>query len=43
MLAKRFSMLPGAGYIQHAGQKVMVWKLGGDFLQLEGKAWKKNF
>lgn len=43
MLAKRFSMLPGAGYIKENGQRIMVWKLGGDFLQLEGKAWKRNF
>ena len=44
MLAKHFSMLPGAGYIEGEGAtKVMVWKLGGDFLQLEGKYWSKNF
>lgn len=44
MLAKRLSMLPGAGYVDgESGTKVLVWKLGGDFLQLEGKSWSKNF
>ena len=44
MLAKHFSMLPGAGYI--AGEnatKIMVWKLGQEFVRLEHKYWSKNF
>jgi hypothetical protein len=44
MLAKRFSMLPGAGYIDGEGAtKVLVWKLGADFLTREGRDWKKSF
>ena len=44
MLAKHFSMLPGAGYIEGEGTtKSMVWKLGGELLQQEGRSWSKNF
>jgi hypothetical protein len=44
MIAKRSSMVPGAGYIDGEGQnKVMIWKLGRDFLDLEGKEWKRSF
>jgi hypothetical protein len=44
MLAKHFSMLPGAGYIEGENTaKVMVWKLGQDFARLEHKGWSKNF
>ena len=44
MLAKHFSMVPGAGYIDGEGKtKVMIWKLGASFLNLEGRSWKKTF
>jgi hypothetical protein len=44
MLAKHFSMIPGGGYIDGEGQaKMMVWKLGKEFLHLEGKYWTRNF
>lgn len=44
MIAKRFSMVPGAGYIDGEGAtKVMVWKLGSDFLNREGRDWTKTF
>ncbi len=44
MLAKRFSLLPGAGYVEgESATKVMVWKPGQDFVRLERKVWSKNF
>lgn len=43
MLAKRFSLLPGGGYIDgEHGEKIMLMKLGGDFLQMEGSKWKRS-
>jgi hypothetical protein len=45
MLAKRaIRLVPGAGYVDADGSsKKMVWKLGGDFLALEGRQWRKSF
>lgn len=44
MLAKHFSVVPAAGYADGEGAaKVMVWKLGAEFLRLEGRGWKKSF
>lgn len=45
MLSKRLlNRIPAAGYIDDgASSKMMVWKLGRDFLRREGKDWKKNF
>jgi len=44
MIAKHFSMVPGAGYIDGEGSsKTMIWKLGKDFLNREGSVWKKTF
>lgn len=45
MLGKNaMSMVPGGGYIDGMGsEKVMIWKLGRDFLRREGREWKKNF
>jgi len=45
MLSKHFmSMVPGAGYIDETGSsKMMLWKLGANFLQLKGKNWMKSF
>jgi len=45
MLSKRLiSRIPAAGYIDDGGSsKMMVWKLGRDFLHREGKDWKKSF
>jgi hypothetical protein len=44
MVAKHFSLVPAAGYIDTEGTKKMgVWKLGGEFLRIEGKYWKKSF
>ena len=39
-----FRAAPGAGYIDGEGStRIEVWKLGGDFLKLEGTDWKKSF
>jgi hypothetical protein len=45
MLSKHIiSMVPGAGYIDDTGSnKMMLWKLGANFLQLKDKNWKKSF
>lgn len=44
MLAKHFNLVPGAGYIDGEGStKIMVWKLGNDFLRREGSSWRKTF
>jgi hypothetical protein len=45
MLSKRsIRLVPGAGYVDADGSsKNMVWKLGGDFLALEGRQWHKSF
>jgi hypothetical protein len=45
MLSKHpISMIPGAGYIDDTGpNKMMLWKLGANFLQLKGKFWTKSF
>jgi hypothetical protein len=44
MIAKRFSMVPAAGYTdQGTGTKLMIWKLGQEFLMQEGKSWTKTF
>ena len=39
-----FRAVPAAGYIDGDGSsKILVWKLGGDFMSREGKDWKKSF
>jgi hypothetical protein len=39
-----FRAVPAAGYIDGEGStRIEVWKLGSDFLKLEGKDWKKSF
>lgn len=45
MLGKRsIRLVPAGGYIDGDGSaKTMVWKLGGDFLAMEGKQWRKTF
>jgi hypothetical protein len=44
MIAKHFSMVPGGGYIDGEGStKIMVWKLGSEFLSIKGNYWTKNF
>lgn len=45
MLTKHLlSLVPGAGYIDDTGtNKIMLWKLGANFLQLKGTNWKKSF
>ena len=45
MLSKRFlTRIPAAGYINDDGaSKMMVWKLGREFLRREGSDWKKSF
>ena len=45
MLGKRsLRLVPGAGYVDADGSsKAMVWKLGGDFLAMEGRQWRKSF
>ncbi len=43
-LAKRFSMVPAATYIDvNPDDKMLVMKHGGDFLQMEGRQWKKSW
>ena len=45
MLGKRsLRMVPAGAYIEGEGaSKIMVWKLGGDFLAMEGRQWRKSF
>lgn len=45
MVAKAaVSLVPAGGYVEGEGSmKVMVWKLGGEFYGVEGRAWKKSF
>lgn len=45
MISKKLlNLIPAAGYIdEKASSKMMVWKLGRDFLRREGKDWKKSF
>ena len=45
MLGKRsLRMVPAGAYIEGDGtSKIMVWKLGGDFLAMEGRQWRKSF
>jgi len=45
MLSKHtLSLIPGAGYIDDTdSKKLMIWKLGGNFLRLKGKSWKASF
>jgi hypothetical protein len=45
MLGKRsLRLVPAAGYIDDEGStKILVWKLGGDFMSMEGKQWRKSF
>jgi hypothetical protein len=45
MLGKRpLRVVPAAAYIEGEGaSKIMVWKLGGDFLAMEGRQWRKSF
>jgi len=45
MIAKAgMSMVPAGGYVPGDGSTmVMVWKLGGDFLGMEGREWNKSF
>jgi len=45
MLGKSLlKMVPAGGYIDdEAGQKKLVWKLGKEFLSLEGKYWERNY
>jgi len=39
-----FRAVPAAGYIDgEGGIKVLIWKLGSDFMTREGKDWKKSF
>jgi len=39
-----FRAVPAAGYIDGDGStRIMIWKLGGEFLSLDGKDWKKSF
>ena len=39
-----FRPVPGAGYIDGEGtSRVIIWKLGKNFLSREGKDWRKSF
>jgi hypothetical protein len=39
-----FRPVPGAAYIDGEGtSRVIIWKLGKDFLSREGKDWRKSF
>lgn len=36
--------LPAAGYVDaEGGNKLLVWKLGGEFMRLQGRPWSKSF
>jgi hypothetical protein len=38
------SLLPGAGYIDDSSsKKMMIWKLGAEFIRLRGRYWKPSF
>ena len=46
MLGKKtLKITPAAGYIDgdRRAEKMMIWKLGRDFLRREGKDWRKSF
>ena len=45
MIPKQLNLqLAGAAYIDGEGTaKVMVWRLGGEFLRQEGRYWTKSF
>jgi len=44
MLGKRsLRSVPAAGYVDAGLSKTMIWKLGGDFLAMEGRQWRKSF
>lgn len=45
MLGKRLiRLIPAAGYVDDDdASKTMVFKLGGDFLAMEGRQWRKSF
>ncbi len=45
MLAKSFNLVPGAAYMDGdaPGKKIKTWKLGGEFLRVEGRSWKCSF
>jgi hypothetical protein len=45
MIAKAtMSVVPAGGYVQSDGSStVMVWKLGRDFLGMEGREWTRSF
>ncbi|MCR6656022.1 MAG: hypothetical protein NVV63_09425 [Opitutus sp.] len=46
MLGKKpLKLVPAAGYIdgERDAEKMMIWKLGRDFLRREGKDWRKSF
>jgi hypothetical protein len=45
MLAKPpLRFVPAAGYVEdEADTKKMVWKLGGDFMAMEGRQWTKSW
>ena len=45
MIAKAaINSVPAGGYVNSdSSTKVVVWKLGGEFLGMEGRQWKKSF
>lgn len=42
---KTLKLVPAAGYIDgdRGAKKMMIWKLGRDFMRREGKDWRKSF
>ncbi|MCC7173165.1 MAG: hypothetical protein IT459_22135 [Planctomycetes bacterium] len=43
MLKKAWSTVPAIGYTDDGpGKKTLVWRLGGEFLRLEGTEWSTN-
>lgn len=37
-------ILPAAGYVDaEGGNKLLLWKLGGEFMRLQGHQWSKSF
>ncbi|WP_428241154.1 hypothetical protein [Gynuella sp.] len=38
------SLVPAGAYLSTTeGSKILVWKLGGDFMSMQGKKWEKSY
>ncbi len=45
MIAKAaLNIVPAGGYVEGDGAtKIMVWKLGGNFIRMQGREWTRTF